>query len=317
LGFLKPGFWFFLSSLVLLGVGLLVLASAVKLPKPLKELIPAFGASLLIGGVLGATVDRWLKARLLRDAFKSLFGYVLPEQLRAELDWVYTRDMLCDRSDLTLTVTPIADSELLNIRIEWHRDLRNITSGSVKWRPRLSLDEWFHAGRQSRITALLATQDGVTHESTEAELPKHGPPDPTIVTAQLDKELSLKPGERITVIAEGEETRYVSDAWFLHVRSATANPRVTVHVPPSLCWHVRFENRAESVNELGPLTRELPGTLLPGQGIQVRWWPCDAPGTTEAEAAQDASKNSQATLPHSRANGRKRGTAQGVSAELK
>jgi hypothetical protein len=268
--FRKLGLWGFLAGLIVLGVGLLVFASAVALPRPLRELVPSVGASLLIGGILGASVDRWLKARLLRDAFKSLFGYVLPEQLRTELDWVYTRELLCDRSDLTLRLIPIRDSDLITVGIEWHRDLRNITSHTVSWRPTFSLDEWFHDGHPSRITSLVATLDGNADGEVES-----GSPDPFSVETKLKRELLLKPDESLTVVSEAEETRHVSDAWFLNLMVATANPRVTVHAPDSMAWCAMFGNR-QPVREIGPVTRELPGTLLPGQVIQIRWWPSNA-----------------------------------------
>jgi hypothetical protein len=281
----KVGLWGFLILLIVVGVGLLTFASAVDLPRPFTELVPSVGAALLIGGILGASVDRWLKARLLRDAFKSLFGYVLPEQLRAELDWVYTRELLCDRSDLTLTIRPIPDSDLMTVDIEWHRDLRNITSRTVAWLPKFTLDEWFHDGHRSRVTSLSATQDGETWEESR-DHHDH----PSTVERRLTKELVLKPDETITVVSEGQETRHASDAWVLNLSVATANPRVTVHAPDAICWRVNPGKRQpeQPVREIGPVTRELTGTLLPGQVIEVRWWPRTAalPGT-EPGASDD------------------------------
>lgn len=269
MGARKIGFWVLLLVLMLIGVGLLVLASAVELPRPLTDLVPGAGTALLIGGILGVSVDRWLKQRLLRDAFKSLFGYVLPEQLRGELDWVYTREVLVERSDLVLTITPIEDSDLLNVCVEWHRDVRNITSRTVKWLPKLSLDEWFHEGHQTQVIALTATQDGQTYKDSKDATDK-----PFIVRSTLD-ELSLKPDETVTFLAEGEETRHRSDAWFLTVQAATVHPRVTIHAPEQVAWYATFGNR-QAVSEIGPVTRELTGTLLPGQVIQIRWWPREA-----------------------------------------
>jgi hypothetical protein len=77
----------------------------------------------------------------------------------------------------------------------------------------------------------------------------------------------------VTVVAEAEETRRVSDAFFLNVVVATTNPRVTVHAPADIAWEVMFGNRQQDqVRPIGPSMRELPGTHLPGQVIQVRWW---------------------------------------------
>jgi hypothetical protein len=299
------GLWGFLTILIVLGCGLLVLASAIELSSPLHDLVPELGTALLVGGLLGVSVDRWLKTRLLRDAFKSLFGYLLPEELRDELDWVYTRDILCVRSDLTLTIARTGDGDLFSVRLDWSRDLRNITTRVVPFRVRLSVEEWFHADHQSRILALVATYDGKPHAGIKAgyrekpdDASSNTAPEPFMLTRELDEEPQVKPGECLTLVCEAEEARHMSDAWYLNMLYATANPRVTVRAPDEIAWRVRFGNRnSESVRVIGPATRELPGTLLPGQFIQVRWWP------RQAQAEREPTTQSDDQAKHSAGNG--------------
>lgn len=261
-------FVFTIGAIASLGCGLLVLPALVRLPGGLRDVIPALGTALLVAAILGATVDAFLKQRLLQDAFVALFDYLLPETLRGELGWISEQEFLFERYDFTLTLTPIDDSDLLRASLELQRDLLNITSHTAYWRPCAALDEWFHKEHPSRITALYCTQDGATRRDT-----KINSNEPFMVVAESDWELTFKPRERIAVVFEGEETKHRSDAMFLNIAFASVNPRITVHAPTGVTWRVMFGNRQQGqLREIGPNTRELPGTLLPGQTVQIRWW---------------------------------------------
>src|SRR5215212_2566836 len=47
----------------------------------------ALGESLIVAAALGLTVDFFYKRALARDAFEASLGYLLPEELKAELRW--------------------------------------------------------------------------------------------------------------------------------------------------------------------------------------------------------------------------------------
>lgn len=262
--------WFFIGGLVVAGLGLLALAAAVHLPAFLATLLPALGAALLIAGLLAASVDQWLKRDLQRDAFRAVFGYMLPEELRDELGWVYGQEMLCDRFDLTFKLRPIEGTDLVAAVMELSRDFRNVASHAVDFQPLIAADEWFYEGHPSRVRALQIT-NGNTRDN-DMRITREGP-DRTIVAGRLDR-VRVEPGDRIAMVTEAEETRHPSDAWVLNLIHATANPRVTVETPDEMDCYVAygFNRQAGEANKVGPRTWLLPGTLLPGQVIQVRWW---------------------------------------------
>lgn len=257
-----------MGVIALAGCGLLMLPALAGLPRVLRDVLPALGTALLVAAILGATVDAFLKQRLLQDAFVALFGYLLPETLRGELGWISEQEFLFERYDFTLTLTPDDAGDLLVANLVLQRDLLNITSHTAHWRPCAALDEWFHPGRPSRIIALCSTQDGATRNDIKITCEE-----PFVVVAEAAQELAFKPGERITVVFEGEETKQLSDAMFLNIAFASVNPRITVRAPQGIVWRVMFGNRQQGqLREIGPNTRELPGTLLPGQTVQIRWW---------------------------------------------
>jgi hypothetical protein len=260
-------FWAICGGTLTLGVGLLVVAAAVAPPRFWNDLLTALGTALLIASLLAATVDFWLKRALLRDAFKTLFGFLLPEVLRGELHWISTQQLLCDRLDVTLTLTTTDDPEMMLAHCEWRQDLRNITSSTVPFRAVAAADKWFRDGRESRIIAIRCTYKGITTSDTEAL-----PSSPFITGLRPTRPVVLGPNEAVTVVTEGEEPRHPSDAFFLNLTYATARTTVTVKAPAEFGRTVMFGNR-ERVQSIGADTWELPGTMLPGHVVQVRWWP--------------------------------------------
>lgn len=264
----NPRFLIPMGAIALLGCGLLVLPALVDLPRVLRDVVPALGTALLVAAILGATVDVFLKQRLLQDAFVALFGYLLPEALRGELGWISEQEFLFERYDFTLTLSHSDDANLMTAGIELQRDLLNITSHTAQWLPSAAVDEWFHEERPSRMTALRCTQNGTT--CSDMKITRE---EPFMVAAEAPQKLSVKPGEQVAVVIEGQETKHPSDAMFLNIAFASINPRITVRAPEGTVWRVMFGNRQQGqLREIGPNTRELPGTLLPGQTVQVRWW---------------------------------------------
>lgn len=277
--------WLVLSALGALGVGLLIFPSAAALPRFWHDLALAIGTALLVAALLGASVDQWLKQRLAREAFNAVFGYMLPAELKDELMWIYEQELVCESFALRLTLKRTDDADLVIVHSEWEREFRNVTTHKVKAPLVVAVDEWFHQGRPSRVISVRCTKNGETHSQTKAM-----PSSDCIVARELTTEISIKPKACATVIAEAEETKHVSDAWFLNLIYAAANPRVTVDAPEGIVYSVMygFNRHAGSVQQKGRQTWELPGTLLPGQVIQVRWWQVETESVSEGRSQEPA-----------------------------
>jgi hypothetical protein len=262
----KGGFWTAVVAIMAAGA-LLLVAAAEWLSGVPRELADGFGTALVVAAVLAGTVDYYLKRGLLQDAWRQLFGYLLPDRVREELDWVSKQELLCERYDLTLRLEPTDDPDLLTAHIEHRSDVRNITLHSVDYSPVFALDEWFHAGRETKVTALRCTRGGKTYEQSDDAST------PFSVGRQLPK-MRLNTKEQVTIYAAGSETRHRSDALFMNVQRVIVNPTVTVQVPDGIAYETMFGQREQGqLERIGPDVYRLPGTLLPHQVIQVRWWP--------------------------------------------
>jgi hypothetical protein len=262
----RGGFWF--AVVVIGAAGAVLLVSATEwLHGGLRGLASGFGTALIVAALLAATVDYYLKRGLLQDAWTQLFGYLLPDQVREELDWISKQELLCERYDLTLRLEPTDDHDLLTALIEQRSEIRNTTLHSVDFEPVFALDEWSHEGRPSEVTALRCTRGGETSEETEdVSTP--------FAVGRTFPALHLDAKEQVTIYASGRETRHRSDAFFMNVQRITVNPTVTVEVPEGIEFEAMFGQREQGrLQEIGPHVFRLPGTLLPHQVIQVRWWP--------------------------------------------
>ena len=69
------------------------------------------GVAFVIAAVLGLTVDWALKAELARDVFQAAFNYVLPDELKEEVQRVINYKFLCRKHYGLIEVTP-AGSDL-------------------------------------------------------------------------------------------------------------------------------------------------------------------------------------------------------------
>jgi hypothetical protein len=262
----KLGFWAVVAAIGVAGALLLVSAAEWLSGVP-RELASGFGTALVVAALLAGTVDYYLKRGLLQDAWKQLFGYLLPDQVREELDWISKQELVCERYDLKLRLEPTEDPDLLTVHIEHQSEIRNITLHKVEFTPIFAVDEWHHAGAPSQVTALCCTRSGETSQQTENASNE-------FAISRTLPTMSLEAREQVTIYAAGRETRHKSDALFMNVQRVTLNPLLTVEAPDGIAFEPMFGQREQGrLEEIGPGVFRLPGTLLPHQVIQVRWWP--------------------------------------------
>jgi hypothetical protein len=258
--------WQLMAMLVVGIVGVLV---SVALPEGwITDLSTAFSTAVFGVALLGLTADWWLKQELLKDAFNATFGYLLPEELRGELQWLYSQALVCSAHYQDVTVERTDDPNLVLVTTKSERTLRNIRNTPLSFQPPYAIDEWGHKGRPSRILDMGCSVRGQRHTSFSVRA------EPTFLDARLDDEIKLEPEESCDVWCVGQETKRLSDDIRDVFVNATHNPRITVSVPPGFEFEVGFGSpRSEGQRHIGDSTVQLEGTLLPLQAVTVRWWP--------------------------------------------
>jgi hypothetical protein len=262
----------------------------------------ALGESLIVAAALGVTVDFFYKRALARDAFEASLGYLLPDELKAELRWIYGQQLICVQHEGHIVLRPLDGddaSEPRRVRVEYEmwRTIRNVSNQRVEHPTFASVEEWFR-GEESGVDLIecvrgderysggsVVTRDvdvdgapsharGRDHEAAPlapSQLARQHPG----VELKLEKRVVLEAGEEVTFRYKGHEIHYDSGALYDVYGAPTCRPAVTIEAPPELRAVVSFANRGRSeVTELGG-RYVLPTVLLPFQPIIVRWWPAE------------------------------------------
>jgi len=267
----------------------------------------ALGESLIVAAALGFTVDFFYKRALARDAFEASLGYLLPEELKPELRWIYAQQIVCVEHQERITVRWLDDEgqpEPRRVRVDYEvfRTMRNVSNERFEHPTFASVEEWFR-GDPADVDLVEAVVRGkryvggtlVTRE-VDVEVPvdesdgKGPTPDRSSgaslapsqldwtrpgVERTLDRRIVMDPGEEVTFRYRGHEIHYESGAYHDSYGAPTVRPVVTVETPPELRAVVSFANRGRAeATELGG-RYELPNVLLPFQPIVVRWWRAD------------------------------------------
>jgi hypothetical protein len=258
----------------------------------------ALGESFIVAAALGLTVDFFYKRELARDAFEASLGYLLPEELKAELRWIYGQQIICVEHDQHVVVKLLDDEESAaprRVRVEFEvwRTMRNVSNQRVEHPTFSSVDEWFRGedsevgliecvrgGRQLTGGALV-TPDGAENGSRGRRDPHHGrllapsqlEPDRPGVERTLGAPVTLDPGEEATFHYHGHEIHYESGVLHQVFGAPTCRPAVRVEGPPGFRTEAWFASRGRSEATHMGGRFVLPGVLLPFQSIMIRWWP--------------------------------------------
>jgi hypothetical protein len=267
----------------------------------------ALGESFIVAAALGFTIDFFYKRALARDAFEASLGYLLPEELKPELRWIYGQQIICLEHQQRITVRWVDDEgrrEPRRVRVDYElfRTMRNVSNERFEHPTFASVEEWFR-GEPSDVDLVEAVVRGkryvggtlVTRE-VDVEVPVDGSDGKGAtpvrsagaslapsqldwtrpgVERTLDRRIVIDPGEEVTFRYRGHEIHYESGAYHDTYGAPTVRPVVTVDTPPELRAVVSFANRGRTeATELGG-RYALPNVLLPFQPIVVRWWPAD------------------------------------------
>src|SRR3990172_2465654 len=100
------------------------------------------GKAFIVASVLGWAVDRALKQDLVRDAVEASIGYLLPPQLRDEMNWVYGQSIIAEQT-FSLVLEHQPDEHTVIVRATYDRIIRNISRETVKVRVAGGTDKWF------------------------------------------------------------------------------------------------------------------------------------------------------------------------------
>lgn len=271
-----------ISMIVLLLIGIIfILFSYSRLNQSLpSKLTHDLGIAFVVAAILGTTVDQFMRQSLAEDAFKASVGYLLPEELRPELEWIYNTTLLATSHRHDLVIESCQDNpEVVIVHGTISRTIKNIGIQHIPITCDLGIPEWFRPEGRSRIVSYkMSSKDDnkeLSLENHKVEIARHQDVKlgNYILTMKSDEKITLRPNKTCTWTAEYEEYKHKNDETHIFSRIASKDSYITVRVPTDMDFHVTFGHRdQDELEDLGNGHFRLNGTLLPLQFIRVRWW---------------------------------------------
>lgn len=252
----------------LLGIAVFCFLPLVFIPSlhsGINVLLSTLGSTSLVVWLLAGTVDWWLKKAILKDVFKAAIGYLLPPELRPEMEWVYKQDIIAIKHIQHCKITPLGEN-LVTLEIAINRKFKNVSQHTTAMKPILSIDEWFHNVESSKIIEIGWGNGGNKWECERDEYTLN-------IKESAENEISLAPGATIDIWQKYSEIKHINDHHVNTFLYATNNPFIEVEAFDGLGVRASFAlHKQQTMKSRGENRYELDGTLLPGQQIYIRWW---------------------------------------------
>jgi hypothetical protein len=266
--------WLILAAMTIVGAAGSVYYGSI--PEPwFSHIVEALCPPIFTAGILGLTVDAFLKRELARDVFVAAFRYILPEELKEEVRRIIGYTFLCTESTSVVSITE-AQHNLLKVQISHERILRNITAHSEPISARFSIDEWGF-DEHSQIEECYLESDGAIKVATD---------NPDFVgkvdaIAKRSDMVSVKPGLSVRVVYRGYEIHRKNSEIHMEFSNPTTNPTVRVETPQGISHSCTFGIPGEKIIQSAIAKQyKLEGTQFPGQHTRIRWWPSPATKTS-------------------------------------
>lgn len=251
------------------------------------EFVHSLGHALIVAGILGLTVDYYVKRHLVkeaaRDIDKYLLGYALPPELQEKIREVRETKVVRRNFVCTYTISP-SDSEK-KIKLEAHLtfEVENITSGLQDYTQELALDE-----HNSPVIALMCCEtndksqkyclEGSALAKQIAEFTKANPGAATVEVSA--KKVELQPKSRYSYLNYKFHARYsqtcpeIGSEYFRFDQPyiPTIGVSIVVNHPKGFAINFPPERKPEKV-EPGKAEWSDSKVFLRGEIITIWWRP--------------------------------------------
>src|SRR4051812_10017244 len=133
--------------LMFLLAGVLLIAAEILLEpwvvKGLREFCSEIGKALVVAAILGWAVDTALKNDLVRNAVSAALGYLLPDSLKPELNWLYGQQIIAQQI-YNVRLEHFLEKRAVKYHGTYQRRIENISDKTAYIRLGGGTDEWFH-----------------------------------------------------------------------------------------------------------------------------------------------------------------------------
>lgn len=265
-----------LGEFVLLGIVAVVVP---QLPE-VAELYPEwvlhscieFGKAFVVAGVLGWSIDRALKAELVKDAVYAALGYLLPERLKPELRWLYDKKVVVTQT-FNARIEHLQEHKAVRLHGTYNRRFENV-SGQTTVLERIGggTSEMFSPIEESAITCCEYRFIRRDEAEKTLQIPIHKS---ALGIGYELKNVSLAEGEAIELTLTYTMIFPENGCEYLTHDNLIDRPLVNLDVDPTIVASITFSHRTKyteaSPARSGHISTRLERMLLPHQDIRIQW----------------------------------------------
>jgi hypothetical protein len=239
----------------------------------LQTTIHALSDALMVAGLLGLTVDRFLKHDLMRDVGSIFIGWALPDEIRNYIREV-SRTSLVRRNYRAEYDFKKSEGGLLVVATEsW--EVFNYSSGSRRYESHMAIN--LVEKPSLKHMQCEFTQDGHTRVYTADELnKKYCKTEKTRVIYRIPKK-SLRwqdIEDRRTVAACRVKWHYrITKNLHDFILTYSTLPTINLTICVRSDCGLRFEFDQDMEHAEGSLEWRFPSLLMPQQQLSMRWYP--------------------------------------------
>ncbi len=224
----------------------------------------SLGEACLIAAILGVIVDPFLKARLLKEASKGIFHFLLgfdqPGEIQDRLSKI-VRETTLFRRNFSLKFTLIPHDKHMELEIEHSFELINPRNYAESYTQTIEAERT----EQLHVAYMSLLSEGKCYESTPVVHPKSDDPSVDVVSGPEVKISPAKDGPKYFCQAKYSVVYPLEGSYPQHFHIPVIGLTLTIAAPPS--WRVDATPTATCTNNVYRYER----LFLYGDHINIRW----------------------------------------------
>jgi hypothetical protein len=122
------------------------------------SILHVLGDALIVAGILGATVDYFLKRALVRDVGSIFIGWALPNEIRQRIREISQTSIVLQDYSMHIRLTMSGDEVILDQTVSW--SVYNFSTGKEKYQSMFAVDLFEKPDKE--ITRCELTRNGKT-----------------------------------------------------------------------------------------------------------------------------------------------------------
>jgi hypothetical protein len=253
---------------IVLGIAYMVLSYVFEL-RWAHELLTELSYALIIFGLLGLSLEVWMRQAFARDIFRAAFGYHMPPDFKDEISRIAEQRIICIKHIMDVKIREVG-KESVRVTFAVERHLRNIGNYSAGQKAYLELDDWGFNEPATILKCEVHNANGTRQKTFDPTKIKYEPDFRMIAETEP---LSLRPRETVCVVYEYNVIKRKNDQFIEWWLCPTRNPEVRIsEMPKALDVTVSFGGIKQPKRTYIPYRYELDGVYFPPAAMKVRWW---------------------------------------------